>query len=149
MFSSINNLAFHTVSEYKYQLQMNSINKIINLENKKLPIICCYKQKPSQGLQEGSDLQKLANSYSASLIVSILCSFESKRRFSNLVTYCLWIDSYIRVNVTVEMDSIEFGTEKEDFTFYQIPRNFGKQKKKTMIADMSRRHCSYNVLGKS
>lgn len=44
------------------------------------------------------------------------------------------------------MDSIEFGTEKEDFAFYRIPRNSGKQK--TMIADMSRRHCSYNVLGK-
>lgn len=45
----------------------------------------------------------------------------------------------MRVSVTVEMDSIAFGTEKEDLAFYQIPRNFGKQK--TMIADMSRRHC--------
>ena len=42
----------------------------------------------------------------------------------------------MRVSVAVEIDSVEFGTEKEDLTFCQIPRNFGKKKKKPMIADM-------------
>lgn len=36
----------------------------------------------------------------------------------------------MRVSVAVEMDSMEFGTEKEDLTFCQIPRNIGKKKKK-------------------